>query len=118
VTHEIPEEHRESFERFIASAKARWEQGGKEYGNRSYCKPPRSLLKEVKEELLDVVGWAAILVHRVEELEQAFCALERVGEMLHSRATTIGDLCTHLRDLCEPVRDAGNCKPEDFETTP
>ena len=115
MSHEIPEEHREAFERFVARSTARWEKGGKEYGGRSYSKRPRSLLCELKEELQDVVGWAAILHKRIEDMEQPLCALERVGDLLHGRATVIGDCATHLRDLCEPVRDAGNCDPEDFE---
>lgn len=41
---------------------ARLEAGRREYGDKSYDRPPEELLQEIREEIADMVGWSRVLV--------------------------------------------------------
>ena len=58
---------RKDFPLFMHKVMKRLEKGEREYGNRSFRKPTRKLVKEVEEELLDVLGWAFIIWGRMNE---------------------------------------------------
>lgn len=58
------------FESFAGEVGARLEQGAREYGDQSFSKEPRELVREVEEELLDVAGWAFILWTRIRALRE------------------------------------------------
>lgn len=53
---------------FESEMKMRLEQGFKDYGDGSFSRPPRELLAEVEQELMDVVGWSFILWVRIKLL--------------------------------------------------
>jgi len=58
-----------SFAAFAQAVEARLRQGEREYGDASFQRPPRELVGEVGEELLDVCAWSYILWCRVQALE-------------------------------------------------
>lgn len=48
---------------------ARLQRGHEDYGDHSFDRDPESLLAEIEQELLDVVGWGYILWCRLQELK-------------------------------------------------
>jgi hypothetical protein len=56
--------------RFLYMVRARLDAGRVEYGDRSFSRDPDALLKEIEEELLDVVGWASILFARLQRIRR------------------------------------------------
>lgn len=46
---------------FLAGLAARLEQGAIEYGNQSFVRPVAALVDEIRQELLDEVGWIYVL---------------------------------------------------------
>ena len=58
------------FADFAAAVTARLEKGREAYGDQSFSRPPGELVGEIKEELVDVCGWAFILWSRLHDLEQ------------------------------------------------
>ena len=59
----------EEFRTFIEQLEARLELGVEEYGDESFLKPPRTLLYEIQEELLDVCNWSFIMWKRLNDLK-------------------------------------------------
>jgi len=57
--------------RFLSMVRARLHAGRSEYGDRSFARPVTELIGEIEEELLDVVGWAAVLFARVQRLRRS-----------------------------------------------
>lgn len=57
-----------AFVELIELASKRLDAGRIEYGDKSLDRPPAELVAEITEELADVVGWAAVLFHRVQRL--------------------------------------------------
>jgi hypothetical protein len=55
---------------FIKKIEKRLKAGEREYGNESYVRPCASLVDEIEEEMLDVVGWAAIMWDRLQALKR------------------------------------------------
>lgn len=53
---------------FVERAGRRLAAGRATYGDRSFARPPRELVREIEEELLDVAAWAFILWHRIRAL--------------------------------------------------
>ena len=53
---------------FVDRAGRRLAAGRRTYGDRSFARPPRELVREVEEDLLDVAAWAYILWYRVRAL--------------------------------------------------
>lgn len=60
----------ERFGEFAARIRARLESGKRVYGDSSFERPLVSLVEEIRQEALDVAGWAFILYDRLAELEQ------------------------------------------------
>jgi len=56
--------------RFLSMVRARLEAGRDEYGDRSFSRAPTELIGEIEEELLDVVGWSAVLFAKVQRLRR------------------------------------------------
>jgi len=65
----IPQQH-PLFPDFIAAVAARLEKGREAYNDQSFSRPPGELVGEIKEELVDVCGWAFVLWCRLRDLEQ------------------------------------------------
>ena len=64
------EQWRQQWRALAAKVEARMEAGAKEYGGRSYEASAEALVAEVQEEIMDIIGWSAILFQRVERLRQ------------------------------------------------
>lgn len=62
-------EHRRRWEQFASQVASRLDRGAREYGDASWKRPACELATEVREELLDVAGWAMIMWHRLRDLE-------------------------------------------------
>jgi len=56
---------------FASCVAARLAVGRREYGDRSFSREPRELVREVEEELFDVAGWAFILWSRMRDVRVA-----------------------------------------------
>jgi len=52
------------FWRFQRTIKDRLRKGARDYGDRSFDRPPAELLDEIMEEIADIPGWGAILFSR------------------------------------------------------
>ena len=63
---------------FASCVAARLEAGRREYGDRSFSREPRELIREVEEELFDVAGWAFILWSRIRDVRVALETLHHV----------------------------------------
>ena len=61
---------------FASCVAARLETGRREYGDRSFSREPRELVREVEEELFDVAGWAFVLWSRMRDVRVALEALD------------------------------------------
>lgn len=61
---------------FASLVAKRLEAGRREYGDRSFSKDPRELVREVEEELFDVCGWAFILWSRMHNVRVALEGLQ------------------------------------------
>lgn len=61
---------------FASCVATRLEAGRREYGNRSFSREPRELVREVEEELFDVAGWAFILWTRMRDVRVALEGLQ------------------------------------------
>jgi hypothetical protein len=57
--------------RFLSMVRDRLHAGRREYGDQSFTRPPAALIGEIEEELLDVVGWSAVLFARVQRLRRS-----------------------------------------------
>jgi hypothetical protein len=53
------------WEDFISKAKSRLEEGAVEYNDESFSLPQSDLIREIEEEILDVVTWSFILAVKV-----------------------------------------------------
>jgi len=65
----------DEFKAFMQEIHSRMEAGHREYGDKSFLRPPLALVEEIKEEVLDICGWAFILYRRVSKLA------EKAGEL-------------------------------------
>lgn len=59
------------FPSFAAEVRSRLERGRQEYQDASFRRPVSELISEIREELLDVAGWAFIALARLDAIEQA-----------------------------------------------
>lgn len=55
---------------FVSAVAARLQAGAREYGDRSFHRPPTELVGEIEEELLDVCAWTFILWTRVRAIRK------------------------------------------------
>ena len=53
---------------FVTTIEGRLDVGEKEYGDTSFTSPPAETIREITEELLDVVGWSYILWCKLKRL--------------------------------------------------
>lgn len=60
--------YKKYFNQFIEELKEKMDAGHREYGDGSFGLPPEKLIKELKEEALDICGWGMILWVRLEEM--------------------------------------------------
>ena len=63
-------DYRGRWRALAARVAARMDAGAEEYGGTSYNARPEALVDEIEEEILDIIGWAAILHERVQGLRQ------------------------------------------------
>ena len=56
---------------FVEATSARLEAGRRDYGDRSFSRPPEELAREVEEELFDVAAWSFILWTRIRTIREA-----------------------------------------------
>ncbi len=61
---------------FAGRVEARMAQGAEEYGGNSYGQDPAALVDEVRQELLDVAGWASILDARLAAIGAKLARVE------------------------------------------
>ncbi len=76
---EMGDEHEamlKEFGVFVEAVETRLDKGAREYGERSFERPPGELVGEVMQELEDVVGWSFILWCRLRALEMPVGARE------------------------------------------
>jgi hypothetical protein len=59
------------FDAFLAEVRARLDRGRQDFGDRSLERPCAELVDEIREELCDVAGWAAVMWARLERLRAA-----------------------------------------------
>ena len=64
-------------ENFLELCRARAEQGGMEYGGRSFSRSPADLADEIVEELADIAVWSGILHARVDRMRETFAAADQ-----------------------------------------
>ena len=58
------------FDAFVSAVASRLCVGEREYGNRSFARPPLELVGEIEEELFDVCAWSFILWRRIRALRE------------------------------------------------
>ena len=56
---------------FAARVRERLETGRAAYGDQSFDADPAVLVEEIRQELLDVCGWAFVLATRLDRMERA-----------------------------------------------
>lgn len=61
---------------FAESILERLEMGAQVYGDKSLDAPSSTLLVEIEQELLDVVGWGFLQWHRIQQLKAKLAAIE------------------------------------------
>ncbi|HEX5050428.1 MAG TPA: hypothetical protein VFZ65_01520 [Planctomycetota bacterium] len=69
-----------TLDRFITRLPARLTAGAREYGDRSFTRPPAELVDELQQELEDVCGWGLILWLQLDRLRGAVDRLEAPRE--------------------------------------
>ncbi len=60
----------DTFPAFVDRVRERLVVGQRAYGDQSFSRPEGELIGEMKEELLDVCGWAYVLWTRLERLQK------------------------------------------------
>ncbi len=71
--------HVQHFADFVRTVEDRLTQGHADYGDRSYSATPADLIREIREELADVAGWASILDERLAKIA-AVLTLEKLTD--------------------------------------
>jgi hypothetical protein len=59
------------FPRFMKMVKKRLMAGAEAYGDMSFGRNPEALADEISEEIMDIIGWGFILLHRMERVKDA-----------------------------------------------
>lgn len=70
------QERRELLAELMARVEERLDVGELQYGNTVLDRPALSLVREIREEIEDVVGWGAFLYHKMKRLEAMLLALQ------------------------------------------
>jgi hypothetical protein len=63
--------YKKYFKKFTEELDDKLFKGYMQYGDKSFDLPPKKLIKELKQEVLDIAGWGLILWVRLEEMEKA-----------------------------------------------
>lgn len=58
------------YDEFTARIRARLDMGRATYGDASFTLPPVALVEEIRQEVLDVAGWAFVMYCRLQALEE------------------------------------------------
>ena len=66
-------------ERLLNAVRERLEKGAHQYGDVSFEMPFDDLLRNIEEEVTDIIGWAAILFERIRRLRERAADVERQG---------------------------------------
>jgi hypothetical protein len=70
---------REQLDCYLGAVERRMERAAQTFGERSYSRDPLELVREVKEELEDVAGWASILWARLDDIERVLEAQLKIS---------------------------------------
>ena len=62
--------YKKHFKQFVKDLDSKMDAGYHEYGDKSFKRPPKELLQELEEEVLDICGWSLILYVRLKELKK------------------------------------------------
>jgi hypothetical protein len=65
----MPDYTDREFAEFVSDLASRLDVGGAEYQGKSFQKTPNELVDEIRAELIDVAGWAFILLTRINRLK-------------------------------------------------
>jgi len=65
---------------FVGRVETRLDAGEREYGDKSFTSPPLETLREIEEELLDVVGWGYIMWTKMRKISKALEEIRREAE--------------------------------------
>lgn len=71
VVIESPEQVEGEWQAFMAELRARLDAGAAAYGDKSFSRPARELLAELRQEALDLAGWGFVLFVKLRQLERA-----------------------------------------------
>ena len=63
-------QYEDKFVPFVSILDERMKQGFKDYGDKSFGRPPIELINELQQEALDICGWGYILWCRFEDLKK------------------------------------------------
>lgn len=61
--------YEDKFIPFVEKLNAKMKQGFKDYGDKSFSRPPIELVEEIEEELLDICGWSMIMWCKLEDIK-------------------------------------------------
>lgn len=75
---------------------SRLEAGAKEYGDKSFSRPPMELIREIREEIADVLGWVEILRKAMGN---------KAPEDFETHAGAVGVICETLWDVVDEMDD-------------
>lgn len=68
---------------FATRVRERLEAGRAAYGDRSFSADPARLVEEIRQELLDVCGWAFVLATRLDSMERELAKQRPAGCACH-----------------------------------
>jgi hypothetical protein len=74
---------------FLEALSKRLDKGESDYGEQMYSYASERLIAEIREELIDVVGWSAPLWERLEFLEDKIKKAEDYLQFVQNRARGI-----------------------------
>lgn len=94
------------FSRFTRDLYSRLKKGQEEYGDESYGKHPLDLIREIKEEALDIAGWGYLLYQRLERLEHKVSAVHTEEYERHRVQAETSTDCSGCPGTCG---EGGKC---------
>lgn len=68
--------HEREFAEFVLRLHDKLERGAKTYGDQSFERPLPRTLDELADELVDVAGWAWVMLVRIEALKEALATMQ------------------------------------------
>lgn len=61
--------YEDKFIPFVNALNAKMKKGFKEYGDKSFSRPPLELIEELQQEAIDMAGWGLILWCRLDDMK-------------------------------------------------